>query len=377
MTTHTDNASSVAANYDLTPSQLRAALEVMIHTDPPQPVFTWGAPGIGKSDIARQLAHDHGMIHKDIRAPLLDAVDLRGVPTIETDPATGRKVTRWVPPSFLPPTDSKERYLLVFDELPSAPPMVQNALYQLILDRRCGEYELPPGAAMMACGNRETDRGATYSMPTPLANRFVHLSLTPNFEEWETWALQNNIQVEIIFYLRFNKNMLHDFDPRQKKEKAFPSPRSWSFVNNIMQHKNGLSPIVERNIYTGAVGEAAAIEFCSFLDHYRYLPDPSTIFDNPEYAEIPEKADQKIALCAALYQEIDTPNGIRLEDEDQRLLERFERLMVYNRRMIQFSDDNKKPSVEIGQYLLDSCIRKRERLQYTQDWIRWTAEQNN
>ena len=36
--------------------------------------------------------------------------------------------------------------------------MGQAAVYQLVLDRKVGEYELPKCASLIACGNRESDR---------------------------------------------------------------------------------------------------------------------------------------------------------------------------------------------------------------------------
>ena len=107
--------------------------------------------------IARQVASDHGYNYVDIRALLLDPVDLRGIPWRDED---GR--TRWAPPVFLPPTASTALWLLNLEELASCVPMVQAALYQLSLERKCGEYELPEGASIIACSNRENDRGIVH-----------------------------------------------------------------------------------------------------------------------------------------------------------------------------------------------------------------------
>ena len=122
--------------------------------------------------IAQQVAADAGRRYVDVRVLLLDPVGLRGIPWRDAD---GR--TRWAPPTFLPPTDDPGRWLINLEELPSAVQLVQAALYQLALDRKVGEYELPEGAWPIAGGNRESDRGVVYRMPTPLASRFVHLEI--------------------------------------------------------------------------------------------------------------------------------------------------------------------------------------------------------
>ena len=148
---------TISADYSLRPSELASTLALLVEAR--QPVVVWGAPGCAKSQIAQQVAAQAGREYVDVRALLLDPVDLRGIP--------------WREPAFLPPSDADGSWLINLEELPSALPMVQAALYQLVLDRKCGEYELPEGAALIACGNREGDRGIVHRMPAPLASRFA------------------------------------------------------------------------------------------------------------------------------------------------------------------------------------------------------------
>ena len=177
---------TISADYTLRPSELAATLKILVEAR--QPVMVWGGPGIGKSEVAQQVAAEGGRAYYDVRALLLDPVDLRGIPWRDSD-----NRTRWAPPDFLPPTDSTDLYLVNLEELPSGVPMVQAALFQLVRDRKCGEYELPEGASLMACGNREGDRGVTHRMPTPLASRFVHLEIKVDPSDWLEWGAANGI----------------------------------------------------------------------------------------------------------------------------------------------------------------------------------------
>lgn len=154
---------SLAADYALRPTELAETLAHLVEAR--QPTIVWGAPGTAKSQIAQQVATTTNRQYVDVRALLLDPVDLRGIPWRD---ACDR--TRWAPPAFLPPSDDPGRFLINLEELPSAVPMVQAVFYQLVLDRLCGEYVLPEGASLIACGNRESDRGVTHRMPTPLAS---------------------------------------------------------------------------------------------------------------------------------------------------------------------------------------------------------------
>ena len=148
-----------------------------------RPVMVWGAPGIGKSDIVKQIGTDAKREVIDIRLPLWEPTDIKGIPFFNSKSNT----MEWAPPAELP-SDPKSKAILFLDELNSAPPSVQAAAYQLILNRRVGTYKLPEGVSIVAAGNRETDKGVTYRMPAPLANRFVHLEMRVDFDDWSMWA---------------------------------------------------------------------------------------------------------------------------------------------------------------------------------------------
>ena len=204
---------TISADYSLRPSELASTLALLVEAR--QPVVVWGAPGCAKSQIAQQVAAQAGREYVDVRALLLDPVDLRGIPWRD-----GADRTRWAPPAFLPPSDADGSWLINLEELPSALPMVQAALYQLVLDRKCGEYELPEGAALIACGNREGDRGVVHRMPTPLASRFVHLEIRVDAADWCAWGAANGIAPEVLFFVSMRPELLHAFNP-QSTEKAF------------------------------------------------------------------------------------------------------------------------------------------------------------
>ena len=332
---------TISADYSLRPSELASTLALLVEAR--QPVVVWGAPGCAKSQIAQQVAAQAGREYVDVRALLLDPVDLRGIPWRD-----GADRTRWAPPAFLPPSDADGRWLINLEELPSAVPMVQAALYQLVLDRKCGEYELPEGAALIACGNREGDRGVVHRMPAPLASRFVHLEIRVDAADWCAWGATNGIAPEVLFFVLMRPELLHAFNP-QSTEKAFPCPRTWEIVSNIVHRRNDLDPVAERALFRGTVGEAAAVEFSAFLQVWHELPHPRTVIDDPEGAVVPGNASALIALCGSLYRMADDIN--------------LGAIVIYATRLRR----------EVGEFLVGSCIRREPALQHTQAFIQWAA----
>ena len=181
------------------PSRLKAVLESMLGQR--WPAFIWGPPGIGKSSIVHAIAAERGLPVIDLRASLLDPTDLRGIPAIEG----GRAV--WCPPAFLP-REGEPPGVLFLDEINAAPPLVQASLYQLVLDRRVGEYVLPEGWWIVAAGNRQQDRAVTFRMSSALANRFVHLDLEADVEDWRDWALTRRLQPLVVSFIGVRPQLL-------------------------------------------------------------------------------------------------------------------------------------------------------------------------
>ena len=337
-------SSTVTADYALTPAELDLAIESMVLIQ--QPLMIWGAPGIGKSEVAAQVAKRLGRIYIDVRALLLDPVDLRGIPWRDE-----HNMTRWAPPAFLPREDSTDLYLINLEELPSAPPMVQAALYQLVQMRRCGEYVLPAGASLIACGNRITDNGVAHKMPTPLASRFEHVEAKADADSWTTWAASSGrICSEVMFFISLCPELISDFDPK-RKERSFPCPRTWEFVSNLVKSGGTGNETVDTALFCGAVGEAAAVQFSAFLDVCNSLAHPSVIINNPLGAPIPEDPAALIATCGSLY---------RVADKDT-----MPAICAYASR----SDFRK----EIGEFLIGQCVTANPEVQNTQAFMQWAS----
>ncbi len=256
------------------------------------PVMLWGPPGVGKSQIVAQVAQRHRIPVVDIRLSQMEPTDLRGIPFRVND------LVEWAVPAMLPDaTRHGSAGILFLDEITSAAPTVSAAAYQLILDRRLGAYRVPDGWAIFAAGNRQGDRGVTYSMPAPLANRFSHFEVESHLDDWVTWAYASGIDERVIAFLRFRPELLFDFDPAHNPV-AFPSPRSWEFAHRAL-HKFGDQPELLRGALQACIGPAAAIELQAFIDNLDNLPDIDAIIGG-ETVQVPRETDLQYAVASAL-----------------------------------------------------------------------------
>lgn len=263
---------STSDNYTVTSVQARKAILKAFQSK--RPVFLWGPPGIGKSEVVSEIATELGGHMIDLRMAQMEPTDIRGIPFFNRD--LGKM--DWAPPVDLPDQELASQYpivVLFLDEMNSAAPSVQAAGYQLILNRRVGKYVLPDNVVIVAAGNRESDKGVTFRMPMPLANRFIHVEMRPDFASWQAWAVNKGIHKDVVGYLSFAKQDLYDFDAKSSS-RAFATPRSWCFVSDLLKDED----IDSETLFTlvaGAVGEGLAAKFGAHRKFAAQLPEPTDI----------------------------------------------------------------------------------------------------
>jgi len=266
-----------------------------------RPIFLWGAPGLGKSDIIKQLGDELNAPVIDIRLSLWEPTDIKGIPYFNPESHT----MQWAQPAELPNAEfasEHDNVILFLDEMNSAAPSVQAAAYQLVLNRKVGTYTLPDNVLIVAAGNRDADKGVTYRMPAPLANRFVHLEMKVDFDDWFQWSTVNKIHKDVVGFLTFSKKDLYDFDPRSSS-KAFATPRSWSFVSELLfddeEDTNVLTDLI-----SGSIGEGLAVKFMAHRKIASKLPDPRDVLNGSvtklKSTEISAMYSLTISLCYEL-----------------------------------------------------------------------------
>jgi len=265
-----------------------------------RPIFLWGPPGIGKSDIVHQIGNSMSAHTIDVRLSLWEPTDIKGIPYY----AANDNSMQWAAPAELPTLAlaKKHKWIILFlDEMNSAAPAVQAAAYQLILNRKVGQYTLPDNVLIVAAGNREADKGVTYRMPAPLANRFVHLELAVDFDDWFQWAVDNNINKDVVGYLQFSKKDLYDFDPKSPS-RSFATPRSWTFVSELIDDEDDEETLTD--LVSGSVGEGLAVKFMAHRKVASEMPNPTDILAGKvkelKATEISAMYSLTVSLCYEL-----------------------------------------------------------------------------
>ena len=267
------------------------------------PLLT-SSPGIGKSSLVQQLAREYNLKLIDLRLSQCTPEDLQGFPM-----RTGNKAT-FTPFDIFPLQGEEipegyEGWLLFLDEATSASKAVQAAAYKLILDRMVGSFKLHDQVAIVAAGNKASDKAVVNQLSTALQSRLIHFELEANPNEWTEHALKNGFDHRIISFITYMPSKLMDFRP-DHQDKTFPCPRTWEFLSRLIKDKPVLPEHGAR--IAGTIGQGVAIEFMTFVKEFDRLPKLEDILANPGLVEVPREAGTKYAAISMLIERLDDNN---------------------------------------------------------------------
>ena len=322
--------------------------------------FLWGMPGVGKSSLIKQHAKERKLNVIDFRCSTRDPVALMGIPAVEGDTA------RWTVPDEFPQVERDgEKGILFLDELNVAAPSMQAAAFGLVLDRKVGEYTMPPGWRIIAAGNRQSDRAAAQRMPSALANRFAHIDVDADLDTTVQHFIDLDLDPLLLAFLRFRPALLHNMEGAGDL-RAFPTPRSWESVGKMLKEQrimaeaatadpNDKDIAARLNTFrataiAGIVGDGAAAEFEGFVRVYQQLPSLDLVLANPNSAPVPTEPAAKYAMASGLARKVDAKS--------------FENGMIYAQRI---------PGRDFEIMFTVDAVRRDVKFSHTQAFTDWSV----
>ncbi len=319
----------------LKPSEFKSALRDIVKSG--RAPFVWGPPGIGKSQIAKQVSNELGFdAFQDVRLSQMEPTDIRGIP-MPTKDSKGRDVVKWSRPDFFDPDtvegdkhstgkdqngEAYRKAFYLFDEMNSAPQSIQAAAYQIVLDKQLGPHKMGPRDFVMAAGNRDTDKGSTFKMPTPLLNRFIHLELAPDFDDWQEHALGAMFDPNVVGYLTFAKQDMFQFDP-SSASRGYPTPRSWEMVSDLLKAGPTSGEGILTSMVAGAVSDGVAVKFMEYRRKAKDLPNPSDILSGKITKLERQDVSLMYTLTTSLCYELKTQNDKAQAAKDRELTKQW------------------------------------------------------
>lgn len=275
------------------------------------PILIHSSPGVGKSSIVRQVAKKLNIGFVDVRLAEMESVDIRGLPSVDKE----NGVMKWNAPDFWP-RDPNSKGIIFLDEITSCDKSCQVAAYELILDRKIGDfYKVPDGWYIVSAGNLTTDRAVALSMSSALSNRFMHVELAVDDEQWVKWAMTHDIHPSVTGFIQYRPMALFNME-KENLERGWPSPRSWERVSQMTKIYGSNESLLRKIVY-GLVGPAKGVEFMEFHRLNKSFDNIVDMMLGKIPVKIPEKNDQLYAMCSTMIYVL--WRGKDDEDEKKRL----------------------------------------------------------
>lgn len=243
-----------------------------------RPVFGLGKGGIGKTESIETLAKELNIGYVDIRLLLYSETDLKGIPF----PNENHTKAVWLQNDILPDEDRDgARGILVLDEITSCSRSLRTAAYQLLNERRLGEYKLPEGWMIVCLGNGEEDGGDFEGMEGNFMNRCSVYNVLPAPDVWVKWAIQNNVNPTVVAYVQWRPSDLHTYkETGDYSDLLFASPRSWKAVSNILNHHpDEIADRIVSSRICGNLGNGVGERFMAFAKYRDKTVSPDAIMN--------------------------------------------------------------------------------------------------
>lgn len=247
-----------------------------------EPVYLEGPRGVGKTELHAQLAQQvDAHLHEPLILTNMEPMDLRGLVQIKDG------ITTWARPAFLPDSNAPGRHILFIDEIPNADPRLQTPLYQIFHERRSGEHKLPPGTWVSGAGNIAADNAVLYEVQGPLLSRCTVIRLRVSHADWDEWAEQNDVALEVRTFLKVYPEFLDASTMVHKNpdDRITPNPRAWGqSVSKYIKTFGATSTPETKAFVAGKVGLATAEEFLTTLQEIMDVPSAKELLQLVEKA---------------------------------------------------------------------------------------------
>ena len=307
-----------------------------------RPVCIEGMPGGGKTTIVQEVASELSVGYIEKHTPTMLVEDF-GVPDMATgDKSFGYKLPDWFP---FEGSDTPDEGIICFDDRNQGGNDIQKVQANILQAGTLHGVRMKKGWHCVSTGNRQQDRAGANRVLSHLRNRETVIELETHLDDWTSWAIEHDVKPEVISYIRFRADALHDFDPQRDVN---ATPRSW--VEGVSDVIGVVPADAEYECFKGAVGEGHAAGFVGFLKIHRKLPNPDNILMNPTGSNVPDDPATLYALCGTLAHKATLAN--------------FDRVITYVARMPK----------EFSVLCISYATRKNEELASSGAFTKWAVD---
>ena len=207
-----------------------------------RPVLLMGAPGIGKTEIVRQVADEKGLTCLSYSVTHHTRQSAIGLPRLTERQVGGKTVcvTEYTLSEIIAEVwrvmeeTGKDRGILFLDEFNCASETLRPAMLQLLQSKTFGPHALPEGWMLVLAGNPGEYNSSAVALDPVMADRVRLLWVDPDYPAWRSYMTERGVHPMVLSYLDDHRGHFYVYE-KGSEGTGLVTARGWEDLSVLMK----------------------------------------------------------------------------------------------------------------------------------------------
>lgn len=287
-----------------------------------RPIVFMGPAGVGKTDIARQIAEELNLGFLSYTITHHTRQSAVGLPKIVTRIYQGEEttVTEYTMSEIIYSIydyiekHGKTEGILFIDEFNCASETLAATMLQFLQNKTFGTKSVPEGWKIILAGNPSEYNKSVKELDLVTMDRLRIIPVTPDFGAWKEYALQKNIHPCILSYLTQKQSSFCVF-ANDKNGRQLITARGWEELSNTIYVYEKMGFEINNNVVSQFVNhQKISAEFTNYYDLFTHIisnEEINLILNGQENVELSQRLrklsfDQRCSIIWILTNNLQT-----------------------------------------------------------------------